>query len=316
MHHEHVLAGAVLMVRPRHLAANPETAASNVFQASTTDADARVRGEREQDALAGALQAAGVRVIVLEPSSLSPDAVFPNNWFSTHDDGRLVLYPMEARSRRGEVMHDLPERLREAGFRVTEVVDLTRHADERRYLEGTGSLVLDRMHRVAYAVPSTRTDPALVDAWAERFGFTTCLFSATDPAGRPVYHTNVVMGLGAGLAIVCLASVRDVAERRRLVRQLEDGGHEILDIDWSQVCEFAGNQLFLQGRDGPLAVLSARADAALRPGQKRRIDAHAERITADVTTIERHGGGSVRCMLAEIFLPRRTGKRQGEMHDT
>lgn len=293
----------VLVVRPRHLAANPETRASNVFQSRATQDGAAIHGLREQDVLVDALLKAGVRVLAMEPPSASPDAVFPNNWFSTHADGRLVLYPMEAPSRRGEVMRDLPVRLVDAGFDVGEVVDLTHHVAERRFLEGTGSMVLDRKNRIAYAVPSSRTDPALVQAWTARFGFESCLFAATDPDGRPIYHTNVVMSLGPGIAIACLDVVRDPADREWLVRRLEDSGHEVLDIDWPQVRAFAGNQLFLQGSDGPLAVLSTRANEALRMEQKRRIDAHARRVVADVATIERHGGGSVRCMLAEIFLP-------------
>lgn len=292
------------MVRASHLAANPETLASNAFQAAGTAPDAAARALREQAALGDALVEAGVDVVWLEPASDSPDGAFPNNWFSTHTDGTLAIYPMQAPSRRTEKIPDLAERLSDAGYRVDQVVDLSYYAERQCFLEGTGSLVLDRRARIAYACPSVRTDVDLAAEWARRFGYELCLFNAVDPNGRAVYHTNVVMSLGAGLAIVCLDAVADAAERERLAARLSESGNEILAIEWPQVRAFAGNQLFLAGRGGPVVALSAAADNALAAAQKRVLDAHARRIVADIATIETHGGGSVRCMLAEIFLPR------------
>lgn len=300
------LANAVAMVRAVHFGANPETLKSNAFQAAASDNDASVRASKEQEELARVLRAAGVSVVWLEPpaDSRSPDGVFPNNWFSTHEDGRLVFYSMEAPSRRSERIPDLAEQLRAAGFVVSGVLDYSAHAQSGVFLEGTGSLVLDRINRIAYLCPSSRTDTALARDWAGQFGFRLQWFTATDPVGRPVYHTNVVMSLGAGLAIVCFESIPDSRERAALRGCLEETGQEILEISWQQVCCFAGNQLFLQGRDGPLVALSDAANGCLTRDQQAVIDRHAARIPVDIATIERHGGGSVRCMLAEIFLPR------------
>ncbi|HEX6929502.1 MAG TPA: arginine deiminase-related protein, partial [Gammaproteobacteria bacterium] len=187
---------------------------------------------------------------------------------------------------------------------VAAVVDFAEQAGSGRFLEGTGSLVLDRAHRIAYACASSRTDKALAETWAVQFRYRLCRFDARDPAGMPVYHTNVIMSLGPELAIVCLDALDDPARRKALREQLEATGKEIVAIDWQQVRAFAGNQLFLRASDGPVVVLSATADRALREDQKAVIDRHARRIAVDIATIERHGGGSVRCMLAEIFLPR------------
>lgn len=307
MHHEEMkLAGTVAMVRPKHFGANVETLASNAFQLAMSEPDAVAGALREQASLALKLEAAGVNVVWLGTPeySSSPDAIFPNNWFSTHEDGRLLLYPMEAPSRRSERDPDLPNELREHGFLVSETLDLGEHARNGRFLEGTGSLVLDRDNRVAYACPSSRTSIPLAREWADLHGYRLCEFAAHDPAGRAVYHTNVMMSLGAGVAIACLDAVTDPGDRARLRESLEESSLEVLEIDWPQVQAFAGNQLFLRGKYGPVVALSATADASLRRDQKRVLDRHAERCVADIATIERHGGGSVRCMLAEIFLPR------------
>lgn len=297
------LADAVVMVRASRFGANPETRASNAFQTARDEADASARAMDEQIVLAESLESAGIAVLMLEPPSRSPDGVFPNNWFSTHADGTLVLYPMEAPSRRSERIPGLAQRFTDAGFTVNDIVDLTLHADEGRYLEGTGSLVLDRANRIAYACTSSRTDATLAAEWAARFGFRLCAFRAADPAGRAIYHTNVIMSLGAGLAIICLDAIA-AADRERVRNALTNAGQEILVIRWEQVLAFAGNQLFLQGRDGPVITLSRAADTALDAAQKALMDRHGRRMSADIATIERLGGGSVRCMLAENFLPR------------
>lgn len=295
------------MVRAKHFGANAETLQSNAFQAAITEDGATARALAEQQRLAAALEGAGVDVLWLEPphESSSPDGVFPNNWFSTHEDGRVVLYPMEAPSRRTERIPLLANVLRTAGFVVSECVDFAPRENVGVYLEGTGSLVLDRVNRIAYAAISTRTHLSLAQNWARQLGYGLCTFRSVDPAGRPVYHTNVVMSLGAGLAIVCLESIVDSAERADLRKRLEATGHVIMEISWEQVCRFAGNQLFLQGRNGPVVALSAAAERSLSSAQRQLMDVHAERVFADIATIERHGGGSVRCMLAEIFLPLR-----------
>lgn len=307
MNDESKLARTVALVRARHFGANAETLASNAFQVAFSEPDAAQRAMHEQASLAAALEAAGVNVVWLDPPlhSRSPDGVFPNNWFSTHEDGRLVFYSMEAPSRREERLHDLADRLRETGFLVAETLDFGEYAQHSRFLEGTGSLVLDRANRIAYVCPSSRTDVRLAEEWVERLDYRdVCEFRAEDPSGRAIYHTNVVMSLGAGLAIVCFDAIPARQDRDRLRRSLEDTGQEILEIDWRQVQAFAGNQLFLQGRQGLVVALSTTADAALQDVQKAVLDRHARRCVADIATIERHGGGSVRCMLAEVFLPR------------
>jgi len=300
------LADAVVLVRARHFGANPETLSSNAFQLAQTESGAARAALREQEGLARALEAAGVHAILLEPpaASISPDAVFPNNWFSTHEDGRLVVYPMAAPSRRTERRTDLASRFREHGFHVASTIDFTPHAQDGRFLEGTGSLVLDRATHVAYACPSSRTDIPLARECAALLGYRLCEFEARDPAGLAVYHTNVVLSLGAGLAIACFDAIPRAADRERLRNSLEASRLEILEIGWPQVAAFAGNQLFLRGAGGPVVALSSTANAALSGAQKALLDRHAERCVVDVATIERHGGGSVRCMLAEVFLPR------------
>ncbi|HEX6928211.1 MAG TPA: arginine deiminase-related protein [Gammaproteobacteria bacterium] len=301
-----VLADTVALVRATHFNANAETLASNAFQLAAGEPGAAAAALREQVALAGALETAGVNVIWLDPpeSSRSPDGVFPNNWFSTHEDGRLVLYPMQAPSRRGEQLPDLADRLHEHGFHVAATLDLSPHASDGRFLEGTGSLVLDRGNRIAYACRSVRTDIGLAKEWAARLGYRIHEFTAQDPAGRAIYHSNVMMSIGAGIAIACFDAIPERVERERLRHELIESGNDVLEIDWAQVKAFAGNQLFLDGRKGPVVALSATADASLRADQVALLERHAARCVADVATIERHGGGSVRCMLAEIFLPR------------
>lgn len=302
------------MARALHFGANAETLASNAFQAAVTEPDAQARALHEQERLARALSNAGVKVLWLEPpsNSRSPDIVFPNNWFSTHEDGTLVYYPMEAASRRSERIPDLDEVLRAAGFQITDVLDFSAHEDRNVFLEGTGSLVLDRVNRIAWLCPSSRSNVGLAAAWADHFDYRLQLFHASDPQSRAIYHTNVIMSLGAGLAIVCFDAIPDDAERTAVQTCLEDSGLRVLEISWEQVRCFAANQLFLQGREGPVLALSDSASRSLSREQCAVIDRHAERVTADIATIERHGGGSVRCMLAEVFLPRAAENEQGE----
>lgn len=298
------LADTVAMVAAPAFGSNPETQASNAFQQAGTERDAARLAAGEQDMLAANLERAGVRVLRLAGQSGSPDALFPNNWFSTHADGTLVLYPMLAPSRRRERLADLRQQLAQAGYETRRVIDYSHHEREQRFLEGTGSLVLDRERRIAFANASPRTDELLARQWAEEFDYELCFFEARDPEGNPLYHTNVIMSLGPGVSIACL-EVIDENDRARVRERLEARG-ELIEIGWTQVCAFAGNQLFLAGPEGPVLALSARAAQSLDADQKARLDRHARRVVTDIAVIERHGGGSVRCMLAEIFLPRST----------
>jgi len=242
------------------------------------------------------------------PEPVKTDAVFPNNWVTFHEDGTVVLYPMAAPSRRREVRRDLVDRLRdEHGFAVERVLDLTAYQEQDRFLEGTGSLILDRPARVAWAALSPRTHAELVTEVCEALGYTPRTFHATDAEGVPLYHTNVVMTLGSSFAIACLDAVEDHGERAVLMKGLASGGRELVAISRRQMAEFVGNALELAGRDGPVITLSARARAALTGEQAAAIAAHGRLVTPDLATIETCGGGSARCMLAEVFLPRRRG---------
>jgi hypothetical protein len=299
-------ADAVLMIRPAHFAANPETAASNRFQASArTDRDVAARAAREFDGLAVALAAAGVRVHAFAGARDAglPDEVFPNNWVSFHEDGTAVLYPLLAPSRRRERRPELVDALRGHGYRVTRVVDLTALEEKQQYLEGTGSIVLDRVDRVAYACRSPRTHDAALAEFGRELGYETHAFDAADRDGHAIYHTNVLLSIGTRFAVLCTRALRDADERRRVVERLA-AHRELIDLDFEQLHSFAGNVLELRAGDSPVIALSAAALASLHPAQRGALESHGELVVADVPTIERVGGGSVRCMLAEVALPR------------
>ncbi len=302
-------ASAVLMIRPANFGANPETAQSNAFQKSAeSGATAQSRALAEFDALAEALRAAGVVVELFEdrPEPVTPDAVFPNNWVSFHADGSAWLYPMLALNRRWERRQDILDALKsERGYALTDVHDLSYSELDGRYLEGTGSLVLDRVNRVAYAGLSPRTDGRLLQDWAGRAGYEVVSFHPRDTKGRLIYHTNVMLCIGAGFALGCFDCIADVAERERVTQRLAATGHEGIAISPYQMESFAGNMLELAGRYGETVLaMSARAERALNPNQRAALEKHARIVSSPIDTIEDCAGGSVRCMLAEIHLPR------------
>lgn len=301
-------AAAVLMVRPAGFGFNEQTAASNEFQRPPAGAaDAGRDALLEFDALAARLSAAGVQVLVGEdtPEPVKPDAVFPNNWLSFHADGTLVLYPMLAPNRRLERREALIQFVRAAGgFRITRSIDLTWHEAQGRFLEGTGSLVLDRPARIAYAVRSPRTDPAVLVEFAQLLDYQVVSFDALGPDGMPVYHTNVVMAVGSAFAVLCVESIPDAAQRTAVLASLRGAGREVIEITAAQMLDFAGNLLELAPPAGPVIAVSARAWEALLPAQRAQLERFGQVLPARIPTIERLGGGSVRCMLAEIHLPR------------
>jgi len=306
----HPTTSSVLMIRPAAFRANRETRASNAFQASDEGADlpSLERCARaELDAFARALRDAGVDVHVLDdtPTPVKSDAVFPNNWISFHAGGEVVLYPLEAPSRRAEVRADVVDELeRTLGCRWPRRIDLTGLVADGAFLEGTGSLVLDRPRGIAYACRSSRTTARGLGAFRRALGFDVHAFDATDEAGVAIYHTNVLFALGPRFAVVCLDALPATDERRALERRLQDGGHEIIAITRDELCSFCGNVLALESRDGePLIALSERARLGFEPAHRERLEAHGRLVSADLTTIETYGGGSARCMLAEIFRP-------------
>ena len=299
----------LLMIRPSHFGFNPQTAESNQFQRPATHsaAELSVQAAKEFDAVVTALDQAGVQVFVVAdvPYGGTPDAVFPNNWISTHSDGTVVLYPIAAANRRAERRPDILERLAlEGGFQVRRVIDLSGLEQSGMPLEGTGSLVLDRLHGIAFAARSGRTHADALAEFARLTGYRVVAFNASVGAGQPVYHTNVMMSLGRQLAVLCSDSIGDLAERRAVCTELAASNRQMLILTASQVQEFAANCLEVDAPGGPLLVLSETARRSLRPAQRRVLERHTALLPVDVTTIEHVGGGSVRCMLAEIYLPR------------
>lgn len=305
------IAPAVLMIRPVRFHANPQTRDSNAFQQRDLpldDAEQQARALAEFEGLVAALQAAGVETHVFddtrEPST--PDSIFPNNWVSFHPDGRVVLYPMMAENRRTERRPELIEALGGAhGFRVGPVIDLSPLEAEGRFLEGTGSLVLDRASRVAYACLSPRTHASALAEFGARMGYAVEAFAAVGADGTAIYHTNVMMSVGEGFAVVCLEAFADPHRRAAVSARLTAGGREVVAISLEQMGLFAGNMLALRGRDGrQVLAMSARAEQCLGEAQREILERHATIVSAPIPTIEDSAGGSVRCMLAEVFLPR------------
>lgn len=309
---ERQAADAVLMVRPVAFHSNPQTAASNAFQGgpeTPPPAAAQAAAAVEFDRLAAALGDAGVEVIVVGDTSspATPDAVFPNNWVSLHADGTAVLYPMMADNRRGERRRDILELLsREHGFRIDRVVDFSGHEQSGHFLEGTGSMVLDRVNRIAYACLSPRTHLDVLAEAAQQLDYDPVAFAATDAAGVPVYHTNVLLCVGEDFAVICADALPDEGQRRAVLQRLEQTGHELVRLDTEQLTRFAGNALELRSRSGErLLAISAQALGSLRDDQRAVLESRCRIVSAPIETIEACGGGSVRCMLAEIHLPRR-----------
>jgi hypothetical protein len=302
-------AATVLMVRPACFGFNPQTAPSNAFQhepAALLHDETRRVALQEFDALAEALRRSGVQVVSaadsLEPPK--PDAIFPNNWVSFHADGSVVLYPMLAPNRRLERREEILQQVvREGGFRVTRTIDLTYRESQGKFLEGTGSLVLDRAHRVAYACVSPRTDLDVLGEFAQLLDYDLMSFEAQDGAGQPIYHTNVLMAIGERFAVVCgEAIVRDL-HRDAVFSRLEATGHDLVDISLAQMAQFAGNVLELAPPSGPVLAMSSRALESFTAKQRQVLEAHANIVAVGIPTIERLGGGGVRCMLAEVHLP-------------
>ncbi|WP_217705130.1 citrulline utilization hydrolase CtlX [Peristeroidobacter soli] len=300
----------VMMIRPVAFAGNPQTRASNAFQQvdpNSVDSVNQAAALREFDGLAHALDKAGVTVHTFEdtPDPHTPDSIFPNNWVSFHADGTVVLYPMLAENRRLERRLDLIEALSaKHGFHVARVIDLTRHEHTGRYLEGTGSLVLDRMHRVAYACVSPRTDLDVLGDFAQQLDYDIVAFEANDANGKAIYHTNVLMSVGERFAAVCLSAIRE-DERDGVLNQLRGGGRVVVDLSHEQMNSFAGNMLELgSSLTGSVIAMSEQARGALTAEQRATLESHAGPIVATpIPTIEKLGGGSVRCMLAELHLP-------------
>jgi hypothetical protein len=298
--------GTVLLVRPAAFGFHAEAAQSNAFAAAGDEPGAAARAVTEFDGLRRTLEAAGVRCLVLDdtPDPARPDAVFPNNWVSFHGDGTMIVYPMANAARRLERRLDALLPLLDAnGMAPIEVIDLSPLEAEGAFLEGTGSLILDRPRARAFACRSPRTSAAGVRAFEAATGWTVELFDAADRHGRQIYHTNVMLSLGTGFALICADAIAD-ADRERVLAAL-GAGREIIAVGFDQMERFACNALELRGADGPVLALSATALDCLRPGQRAALERFGRPVPVAIPTIERIGGGSVRCMIAEVFLPGR-----------
>ncbi len=296
----------ILMIRPVHFAFNAETAVNNAFQvAGAIDESVQQKARQEFDGLVEQLRQRGVDVLVVEDSPLphTPDAIFPNNWISFHENGSLVLYPMFAANRRQERKPEVLNAIRRQ-FQVSDTIDLSGYEQQGLYLEGTGSMILDRDQHICYACLSPRTDAGILEIFCQRMKYKPMLFRATDENQRDIYHTNVMMCVADKYVVICLDSIRDSGERAAVSACIEHSGKEIIPISFLQVNQFAGNMLQVRNAAGDqFLVMSSNAFRALEPRQKEKLLSFNEIIHTDLSTIERNGGGSARCMMAEIFCP-------------
>ena len=301
------------MVRPHSFRKNEETATNNHYQRDIAQASPEEiieRAQEEFDGFVDQLKAAGIEVVVFDEAEPheTPDALFPNNWISTHADGTVALYPMFAPNRRTERREDVPLVLEhQFGFDVRQIIDFTEFESHNKFLEGTGSIVLDRINRKAYAALSDRTDARALEHFCDQLDFEPVAFQAlqtVDNQRLPIYHTNVMMSIGSGYAVVCLDCIDSDDERKQVVDAIAQDGLELIAITEEQVNQFAGNMLELTGDEGPVLVMSASAYQSLVPGQIEKLQQHTTLLHAPMPTIETCGGGSARCMIAEIHLPK------------
>ncbi|MFN9710512.1 MAG: citrulline utilization hydrolase CtlX [Bacteroidota bacterium] len=294
----------LLMIRPVAFNFNPETAVNNAFQQNESDMHAQMKAASEFDGFVDKLRKADIDVTVIEdtPTPYTPDSIFPNNWISFHEDGTIILYPMFALNRRAERKPHVIEEIKKK-FEIKKTIDLTQYEGKNLFLEGTGSMVLDRTNKIAYACISHRTDLNVLEDWCTQTQFRPCAFTAQDHQGGAIYHTNVMMCVADQYVVVCLDSVRDTEEKNRLIQQIADTGKEIITITLEQMNHFAGNMLQVQNGQGkPFLVMSSQAYHSLTAQQISIISNYNEIIHSDLTTIETNGGGSARCMMAEVFL--------------
>jgi len=296
----------LLMIRPVNFGFNEQTAGSNAFQKRNADKnDANEKAQQEFDAMVNALCENGVDVTAIDDTAdpYTPDSIFPNNWVSFHADGTIFLYPMQAENRRLERREDIIARL-EDNFAVKHVIDLSRFEQQNKFLEGTGSMVLDRENKIAYACISPRTDREVLTLFCEQAGYKEVSFHAYDEYHQAIYHTNVLMCIGSKFAVICLDSITDNEEKNALISILKLTHKEIINISFEQMNRFAGNMLEVKNKSGEtLIVMSENAFNALDENQRSSLRKYGKLVYADINTIETNGGGSARCMMAEVHLP-------------
>lgn len=304
------ITNTILMIRPANFRANEETISTNFFQKlEPSVASIKQRAQEEFDNLVSLLRGVGVQVIVIEDEikNDTPDALFPNNWVSFHTDGTIGLYPMLAENRRRERRQEILDNLIHLGYYVQKVIDYSFFENENFFLEGTGSLILDRINRKAYCALSPRSSEQPLIEFCKDFDYIPVAFKANqtvEKERKPIYHTNVLLTIGETFAVVCLDSIDDLHERDFVSKSLRNDGKELICISEDQVNSFAGNMLQVKGaKDKSYLVMSDKAKQSLSNNQLGKLEEHASLISSPLETIELYGGGSVRCMMAEVFLP-------------
>lgn len=296
----------ILMIRPVAFGFNAQTAASNAFQNRDDNQQAvQQKAVQEFDDFVDILRDNGVNVTVVEdtPEPHTPDSIFPNNWVSFHQNGDIFLYPMQAKNRRLERREDILRQI-EDNFEANHIIDLSRYELKDQFLEGTGSMVLDRQNKIAYACLSPRTNAEVLEAFCDYTGYRAVTFNASDKNGLAIYHTNVLMAIGTGFAIICMESITDFEEKENVIKTLQSTNKIIIDITFKQMNQFAGNMLEVKNTAGEtLIVMSQTAFGSLTNNQKATLQQFGKLVYAEIGTIESNGGGSARCMMAEVHLP-------------
>jgi len=304
------ITNTVLMVRPVRFRMNEQTVVNNYFQEEMDLKNDEINRQAQQefDVLVEKLRTVGVKVIVVDDiyEQNTPDSVFPNNWITFHQNGDVAIYPMFAENRRRERREDILDKVETEGFDIENVYDYTDAEKENIFLEGTGAMVLDRVNRKAYCALSPRADEELFIEFCEDFEYTPVIFKAYQQVNNeqlPIYHTNVMMALGVDFAVVCLDTITDKSERKNLLHHLKEDKKEVINITPEQMCQYAGNMLQVQGKNSTYLVMSDAAYNALTPQQIQTIEKHTQILHSNLETIETCGGGSARCMMAEVFNP-------------
>ncbi|MBS9766578.1 MAG: amidinotransferase [Flavobacteriaceae bacterium] len=305
------ITNTILMIRPVRFRMNEQTAVNNYFQQeieNTTNDAINTKAQQEFDLFVQKLQFAGVNVIVVDDTLQpdTPDSIFPNNWISFHQNGDIALYPMFSENRRLERREDILKIIEDKGFEIQNIVDYTSAEEDDVFLEGTGSMILDRANKKAYCALSPRADEDLFIEFCEDFEFSPVVFTAYQNVGKqrlPIYHTNVMMCIAKDFAIICLDCIDDKNERKNVVKHLKEDKKEVITITEEQIHQFAGNMLQVQGKDKEYLVMSSTAYNSLTQEQIDKIEQHCEILHSSLNTIEICGGGSARCMMAEVFLP-------------
>lgn len=300
----------IIMVRPAHFGFNEETAESNTFQTKEGNLNTEEISQnalKEFDDFVSKLRDQSIDVTIIEDTSdpVKPDAIFPNNWFTTHESGTIITYPMFAKLRRTERREDIVNQL-ENSHKVSKRYSFDYYEKKNQFLEGTGSMVLDRLNKIVYACLSNRTDIQLLEKFVVLNGYQKIVFHAVDPEGIPIYHTNVIMSVSETFAMICWDCIPEEIERKDLSAAFDRTGKEVIALTFEQIQKFAGNMLQLAKPDGTgILIMSETAFKSLEPEQVHKIQKHTDFIYANISTIETFGGGSVRCMIAENFLRRK-----------